>query len=288
MKIKQVWDFVADEFIYGGHLLSLGAVGIVLTSAVLLRLSLMLDFLVISYLIFYFIYAYNRFRELRDDFLTNSYRVRHIEKYIEYLPIVLCLSLFVILLILSKSGNIPSLFLALLMIFSGILYTEYFKKVTKKVVGFKSVYVSFVWALLPVLLVSYDNLPLDFPLILVFLFIFLRFIVNTVFFDIKDIESDSFNGLKTLPIFLGEKNILSFLKIINLLSFFPLMYGCYKGFFPLIAVSLTVFFFYSVCYFEIFKKKQANIQKLSFIMVDGEYILWPIVILVFSRLIDYI
>ena len=55
-----------------------------------------------------------------------------------------------------------------------------------------------------------------------FLFIFLRGIINVTFFDIKDIESDGARGLKTLPVMLGRERTLKFLHWLNIFAFIPL------------------------------------------------------------------
>lgn len=285
MSVKQVLEFVKNEFVYGGHLLSLGAASIVFTSAMMLGINITWDFLVISYLVIYIAYSYNRLVELKDDSVTNSSRTEHIKKYIKILPFAICGSILIILLLLMSSGKFYNVSFCLFLILGSLLYTEYFKDFTKKIVGFKSLYVSFFWALLAPLLASYYNFPLWLPVFLVFSFIFLRLLVNTIFFDIKDIESDGASGLKTVAIYLGKTKTLTLVHLINLLSFIPIVYGVYANLLPLSALALLIFYFYTVFYVMLSEKKSVDILKVSYIMVDGEYVFWAVAVVLFNVLI---
>lgn len=59
MAIEKILKFIWNEFIYGGHLPSLGAAAIVLFSGILLNIKITWDCLLITYFIFYLIYLYN-------------------------------------------------------------------------------------------------------------------------------------------------------------------------------------------------------------------------------------
>ena len=274
MKIEWVLKFARDEFIYGGHLLALGAASVVFTSAILLNVPITWDFLLVVYLIFYIIYFYNRFRETENDFLTNPERTQYFEKYIKYVPFVVSCSILVIVGILFHFGSFLNLVFGLLVLLSGLFYSLFLKKITGKIVGFKSFYVSFVWALLVIFLISYYSFPLDMAVVFIFIFIFLRLLVNTIFFDIKDIESDKKNVLKTIPILLGKRKVLNYLHIINIISFVPIIVGIHKDFLPVFCLPFIFLSFYSFYYLRKAENKKINIRSLSYIMVDGEYLFW--------------
>ncbi|MDP3013849.1 MAG: UbiA family prenyltransferase [Candidatus Subteraquimicrobiales bacterium] len=273
--------FALNEFVYGGHLLALGASGIAFTSAILLNVKATWDILLVSYLIVYAIYSYNRFKEFKKDFLTNLFRSQHIEKYIKYVPVAIAIYLLITVLILLFFGNFKSIFLVFLMILLGFLYTDYYKKFTKKIIGLKSFYVAFVWSLISFFVVfHYNSTSNYFIIILIFSFIFLRWLLNTIFFDIKDIESDEKEKLKTIPVVFGKGKTLFYLHVLNLISLVPIIIGVYKHSIPLFSLSLVVFYFYSLYYLFAVKNNSADIQKLSYIMVDGEYVFWPIALLI--------
>ena len=77
MKLKKILNSIWNEFVYGGHLLSLGAVSIVYTASILLDIRITWDFLLVVYLGTESVYLYNRFKEYKVDFLTNPERTEH-------------------------------------------------------------------------------------------------------------------------------------------------------------------------------------------------------------------
>ena len=118
-------------------------------------------------------------------------------------------------------------------------------------------------------------------MLLMFFFIFLRGIINVTFFDIKDMESDGAQGLKTLPVILGKRSTLKFLHGLNLFSFLPLLAGVYIGIIPPFALSLFAFYFYDDYYLD--KAEVVNnkgLRMISYTLADAEFILWPLVLLV--------
>jgi len=287
MNFSKVLELAKNEFVYGGHLLSSGVVGIVITTALMLSIKVSWDFLVIVYLTFYVIYAYDRLRGVKIDMVTNHKRTEHVIKSARYLPTIIFCSVLMILFLLASFGNVYSLVLGVFILFNGFFYTEYLKKITRKIIGFKSFYVSFIWALLPIYLAVYYNFVLSESFVLVFLFVFLRCVANAIFFDIKDFESDRTKGLKTVVIVLGKKRALFLLHFINLISFIPLISGVSQGLFPSFSLVLIIFYFYSFSYLFLADKTNINIQKLSYVMVDGEFFFWPVSVLFYKWLIFF-
>jgi 4-hydroxybenzoate polyprenyltransferase len=109
--------------------------------------------------------------------------------------------------------------------------------------------------------------------------------INVTFFDIKDIEGDREQGLKTLPVMLGKERTLKYLHMLNALAFIPLFIGVYMKVIPVYALSLTVFFFYDLYYLkkaEIVSNK--NLRMISYTMADAEFILWPVLLVIASAL----
>ena len=158
------------------------------------------------------------------------------------------------------------------------MFTEFFKGLTRKIVGFKTFYASLFWAFLIILSAIYYNINYIPLIILLFLFVYLRFVLSIAFFDIKDIESDKRDFLKTFPVLLGRNKTLSFLHILNFISILPLVLGVYFKILPTFSLSLCLFYFYSFYYLRQAVSKSKNIRKLSYIMVDGEYIFWPLIL----------
>ena len=282
--LKAIWK----EFIYGGHLLSLGAVSIVFTSAVLLNIKITWDFLLIVYLGIQSIYLYNRYKEYKKDFLTNPERTKHIGKYVKYIPLIIFLFFVIIFSILIYHKNFLALFLGLFLLIMGLLYTKIFKNLTQKILGFKSFFVSLMWALLVIFLAIYYSLPFNLALLLIFIFIFLRWIVNTSFFDIKDIESDKREGLLTLANVWGEKKLINILSLLAILAIVPIIIGVYLKLFPIFSLMLVFTIPYTFYYLKKSQDKKTNTAFLYNVIVDGEFILWSIFVLIGKVIFYYL
>jgi len=145
-----------------------------------------------------------------------------------------------------------------------ILYSVGLKNFTQKIPAFKNIYTTLTWSLAGTFsIVFYHSLQLNLIYILIFLFVFLKFLPNTIFFDLKDIKSDRKEGLKTVPVILGKKGTLKLLHILNILAFIPLFVGIYLGIIPLFAAIMVLFYFYSVYYLN--KASKLEDEKLRMV-----------------------
>lgn len=266
--------------IYGGHLPSLGFAGAVLSIAIIVNVNKDWSLLIIAYLISQVIYNYNHLSEVSEDVRTNPERAKHLQKNKKYSTLLFTIYIFFLILLLITVSNFKFLILVVFLLAVGILYTKFFKSFTKKIIGFKNLYVALTWALggifLPLL---YYSLSFSLTLFLLFLFIFLRCIVNTVFFDLKDIESDRQSKLLTLPVTLGVHKTLKYLYLVNILSFLPLFIGLLLKIMPFFTFGLIIFYFYSLYYLrKAGDINLKNLRSLSYVIVDGEYIWWPAIL----------
>ena len=282
--VKKTLKIIWEEFIYGGHLISLGGVGIILTSALLLNIEITLDPIIIVYLFTYSSILHNRYKEQETDFLTNPERTENLKKYFRRIILIIFSSIVVSVGILLYFNKIKALIFIILLILSAFLYTKYFKKTTKKLIAFKNIYFSLVASSLSIFLVLYYSyLLFNISLFFIFIFIFLRMFINTVFLDIKDIKSDKKENLLTLPIVLGREKSLMFLKAMTVLSVLPIIIAVYFGLFPLFSLVLILIIPYSFYYFQKSVKKE-NFHLVNYIFADLEFVLWPILIL-FAKII---
>jgi len=279
MIIKKVSKFIWNEFIYGGHLLSLGASAIMYLTTVLLGQKINIALLAIGYLLSQIVYSYDHLKTAEKDYLTNPDRVGHILKFKNFLLgcFATYLAILIGMLIYLKSWH--TTLVVIFIITFGILYSIVMKKFTKKIIIFKNIYTAFLWAFVIILVNAYYQLPLNnSTLLLLFLFVFLKSLFSTIFFDIKDIKSDKEEKLKTLPIILGKERTLKSLHLLNLISFFPLIFGIQQNLFPSFILWLLIFYLYRIYYLEQSNKENTNIHFLSFVLADGEYFFWAIII----------
>jgi len=278
LSIEKILTFIWREFIYGGHLQSLGAVSIVFISAFLCGLKVTWDCLFATYLLFYPLYLYNRFKEIHRDYLTNPQRTLHFKKYLKWMPKILWIAIFSLIVILLYFSNIYAFVFGLLLLIFGLLYTVVFKDLTRKFFLFKNFYVSlFFAALIPFFFLYYSYNFFDFKFTLLFfgLFVFIKSFLMQVFFDVKDIESDKRENLLTLPVILGRENAFKFLYLFNLLVVIPFII---IGVIFKIAPYIFLVFLFSIP-FNFLCYRLAREQKYSgYILESGEFILWLLLI----------
>lgn len=264
---------VIHEIIYGGHILSIGATCTVVTVIFLTKLPVQWPIIFIPYLSSQIIYTYNHWRESAQDSLSNPDRA----KFNNRQRSVISLSLYLLaILIILLFTNWSIRWLVLLITLAGILYTDYVKKLTtQKFPAFKNIYTSFFWAVAIYLIPIYYSKPISALYTYLFLFVLFRFLISTAFFDIKDLQEDAKQGLKTLPVLVGRQNTLIILHIANFLSVLPLVIGYFFKVIPdyglLLCISVAYDFYYLLLTPNISPQK---LRTLSYTVVDGETILW--------------
>jgi len=280
MVIEKIVNSIWNEFVYGGHLLSFGAVSIVYTASILLDIRITWDFLLVVYLGTESVYLYNRFKEYKVDFLTNPERTEHIKKYVKYIPFIIFLMTFSAIVIVVYFNKISALTFGLLLLIIGLLYSLFFKKITEKIIAFKSFFISLMWSLLVLFLAIYYSAPINLALFLFSVFVFLRFFVSVSFFDIKDIKTDKQEGLKTLAVVLKQSKLWQILSITAILAVFPLIIGVYLRVLPISSLMLFLTIPYTFFYFKQLENKNISPYFLYNVIVDGEFIFWLFFVLI--------
>ena len=282
MKIKEILNLIWEEFIYGGHLQSLGAASIVFVSGILLEINITWDILFVAYLIFYSLYLYNRFKEIKIDYLTNPQRTEYLKTYINQTPLILLLVILVLIGSLIYFSNVWALIFSLLLVFFGLLYTTTFKNFTKKIPLFKNFYVAAFFASLVFFPVIYYSYPLTKTLILGLLifatFVYLKTLMMQILLDLKDVESDKKQELLTFPVIFGKEKTFITLKIISILTttLIPIIFSLYFNIFP-----KSVLLLFLTIPFDFYCFKIAHQQKyFGYILMSGKFVLWPILILI--------
>jgi 4-hydroxybenzoate polyprenyltransferase len=279
-KIKKFLKIIFDEIVYGGHLFSLGAVSIAITTSILLSIKVTWEYLIIIYLGTHSVYLYNRYKELKEDKKTNPERTLHTEKkakIIPYIILVFIMAFFSILIFFDKKAVLSFMIILLVL---GFMYSLIFKNLTKKLPGFKNFFVSLMWALQSAMLIIYYNHPPNLAFILVALFIILRIFSHEIISDIRDYEGDKERKLLVLPGIFNKQKLINILILISILSFIPLVIGLHLKLFPIYSIILLLLLPYSLYYLAKLNKEKITKLFLYDIIIDGEYILWfPLILL---------
>jgi 4-hydroxybenzoate polyprenyltransferase len=275
----KILKFIINEFLYNGHLQTLGALSIAIFSAILFKIKITWDLLLILYVNFYIIYLYNRHQEINIDYQTNKIRTEHLKLFNKYIPLLITALVTILIFLLIYFSNITSIFFIFSITILGFLYTNYFKKITKKIIAFKNIYVASVFSLLVIFPFIYYSLPFKnflLNIIALMIFIFLRAILMQIFLDLKDIESDKQEGLLTLGVIAGREKTFKILQIGNLTTatFIPIIFWYLNIFSP--SFLMLLFLAPINSYFLNLIKRG---KLLGFILESGEFITLPILIL---------
>ena len=277
VKLDNAKKFICNEFIHGGHLAALAAPALAISTMLLLSLPIHWEFLLITYLGTLCIYDYDYIRGLNIDYSDNLKRSRHIQKYQDMRIIILIFYGIAFFSLLIYFGNLLSIIFGIGLILAGLLYTDIFKKFTKKFVGFKNLYTSISFSFLIIFTPVFYAYQINMMFSVFFIYILLQFIVDTSYCDLKDMESDKKQDLKTLPIYFGRQKFLNFLHIINIVAFIFLLVAAIIGIIPIFSLILLPFCLYRIFYINKAKNPEINIQTLSS-LVDAEYLFWPFVL----------
>ena len=273
--LKKIWE----EFVYGGHLVASGSVIIVICYGVIRRLPFNLLLIIGVYLITYLIHLFDRYNDIKKE--SSAERISHFKSYEGKIKAIIVISLLGLIAIFMNRG-LTMIIIAILLLSLGFAYGVFFKKITKFIIGFKSYYTSLAFASVIIFATYYYNAKFDLTMLLIYLFFVLRWFCNTTFCDIKDIDQDRLEGLKTFAATFNKKLLYKFFYSINILSIVPLVYGVYLGVLPGYSLFLSLSLLYCFYYLFLSKKENANFQKLSNVWADGESAVW-LLLIVFGR-----
>lgn len=280
VNINAYWNAFKNELIYGGHMAAMVAPAFILSVSLMMSMVPDLHLLAIAYLIPLISYSFDYYKEMNKDILTNPERAEYMSRNIKIYPYVIGSYILLLVALLALTMNINMIVFTAALIISGVVYGKFLKGFTRKIVAFKNIYTALMWALLGSIMIPiYYSVNIDTFFMLMLAFVFLKVILNVMFFDLKDLEGDREEGLKTLPVVLGKSGALKFLNGLNLLAFVPLAIGIWMNIVPMYTIMLGALFFYDRYYL----KKAAvvdskELRSLSYVMADAEFLLWPVLL----------
>ena len=275
---KNIADLVT-EFAFGGYLEALAAPMMVISIWTLMGKPMDWQILLMAYLITLIVYGYDYYREHHADSISNPERSRVMEKRAGAYPVALAFEAALLLALLVAYGNVAILMFGTIVVAGGIAYTVALKGVTRVIPGFKNVYTSLIWATAAVSIPALQySTGLTMLGALAFAFIFLKCLMNTIFFDIKDIESDRYNGLKTIPVLLGKNKSISLLMGANVLTVVPIIIAVWLRIMPVFALAWLALPAYVAYYLSLGGRSGVDIRYISYSFADTEFILWPLLL----------
>ncbi|MGZ7069008.1 MAG: UbiA family prenyltransferase [Methanobacterium sp.] len=269
---------------------ALGSPCLIISTCLILNINIDIPLLLIAYLLPLIVYSYDYYKDIDKDIKSDSVRAHYLKKKAKNYPYLFSFYIISLILLLLLYSNLSLISFIVAIIMGGFLYNFLLKDLTKKIPAFKNLFTAIIWAsggaFFPLF---YYSLDINLSFIIIFFLIFLRVIINIIFFDLKDMDNDKVDGLKTLPVILGKKYTINILNIINVIAFVPLVLGVYFNVINFLAIFLLIFIFYG--YFYINKGNSASnseLESVSHTLADSEFILWPLLLLAINFLILHV
>lgn len=268
--IKRFFDLLVISTVFT----SIVGASIITFSFLIFSDNILFDMVICTALITYSIYSINRLTDIEEDSSNIPERISYINKKKGFLMALAIIS-YITAIFIGGMKNLFTIPIFLIPLFIGIFYSIKLADFRiKDIFGIKNFAVSFSWAL------SSSLLPFIFfnkfeVMIMFFLFMFIKCFVNTVVFDIRDIEGDKKAGAKTIPIVIGvEKTFKTLIFIHSLLWIWLIACILNELFLKYIPIFLFSIFY---GYFYIIKFCKHKSKRIYFdYLVDGEFILLAI------------
>jgi|Deesub1362B_J571_1020462.scaffolds.fasta_scaffold00007_56 4-hydroxybenzoate polyprenyltransferase len=233
------------------------------------------NLLLTTFFLVFSVYGINKLTDLKEDEINNPERVKYIKKVVRIFKYSILLS-FILAIILSALTSFWAILVVMFPIFSGVLYSirvspRYPR--LKDITGVKNLIIALTWAngttFLPYLTLTHvDGLKVA----LIYYFFFMKSIINTMLFDLRDIEGDRANGIKTVPVKLGFEKSKALLLALNT-TFIPWFFiGYHFGYFTEYSLVLIFSILNGYWYILHFSKKGKKIGKEIDLIVDGEWL----------------
>ena len=261
-------------------MLAVGTASIAAASTVLLGVTATPLLLVMAYLFSYGAYMMNRTTEMDQDAVSHPDRTALMGGRRKYLPAITG-GCFLLGYGFALTVNYV-FFAALLVPLAFALAYSVGSKRLVRVMGvaklkdkllIKNLFVSLGWALVPVM-VGFYYLKFEQAVLLMGVLIFLRLMVNTLIFDVRDIEGDKAAGIRTVPVVYGADATYRVMASIDALALAFLAAAVGLGLLPAPAAVLGALPAYSLAYAFLAKRQKARLSFICDVLVDGEYLIW--------------
>lgn len=270
-----------NEFLYrlGAHGVCIAAAGAgvgALVSAALVG-SISLTFVAISFLIVFASYRIDYLAEPETRAAAGFDRQRALNSAITAIAF---LAAFAYLLKASRVAAMASLpFPAATYFYTRPLFPRLARPV-KEWPLFKAVYTSACWGGLVGFGMVYFGVAHVAIGAWLFLFTFLRMIVNSVACDFKDAERDRHRGVLTVPVVFGKDRTLKLLHAVNVAAALLIVLVILLGVAPPAYLWLVLSALWPYAYLRFIRHGGADLRWLSATVVDVEFLLWiPLLLL---------
>jgi len=237
-----------------------------------------LEILAASFFVTMSIYTLNKKTDKEEDAINMPER----KKFAESKAIV-PLSLFSYAAAITLGGVERRIFILVLLVplFAGFVYSIKIGGIRlKDIFLMKNTIIAISCASVAIMPFFYS---LDYiKLLFIYSFFFMKLFLNTVVFDMRDVEGDRVNNIRTIPVRLGIERTKRILHIINISIFLLIIAGALHGIF---AKYLPVLLF-SIMYAHLYIHFSDRMPKGAYdFVVDGEWIYLATMVFAFNNFI---
>jgi len=263
--LSSILDFLTSTSIF----LALNASIVAAFSSLLYSIEVKPRILLIAFLATFSVYNMNRATDGSEDSINRPHTAsRNILFFLvpSLIASVLCL-------LLSASVGAQALTVISASFAASILYSFKLSPSIprlKEILGLKSVLVAFSWGLTGAFLPASGQAVDASKIVLVFTYIFIQILVNTILCDVRDMEGDVASGVNTLPISLGPGATRRLLLSVNTLLIPWLLYCISQGRFMRHMPALFFGVGYGYLIIWLFSKMGRD-RLLVELAVDGEW-----------------
>ena len=187
--------------VHSNVFISVAATSVAVTTVVLAGLSLEFLPLFVVFAVTLFVYSFNRLTDLAEDQQNVPGRADFVQRYgglLLVLGTILYLGATVVVFLEGVPGA-PAMLLPLAV---AVLYSVVG---VKRILLLKNLLVGLAWGLIPLGVGVYYGVLLSTDILFMFAFITAMLTIAASVFDIKDIEGDRAEGIRTVPLALGPR-----------------------------------------------------------------------------------
>jgi 4-hydroxybenzoate polyprenyltransferase len=214
---------MVEYLVYSSVYLAFAAGAMVFISSILHQVTFSLIVSALGMLITYSIYNLNRKTDESEDAVNHAHRYAFTKKY-EKILYLSGIGAYLLALVLSGFYGILVILVSSIPLLTGLIYSTpilpqgFRYRRLKEIPVLKSLLVAIAWALPPALLPVYiSGASPDLVTLAVILFFFSLVFINTVLFDIRDLEGDRAAGVRTIPVLLGIPRTKTLLTLVNVI-----------------------------------------------------------------------
>ena len=242
-------------------------------SFIVLEVTLKPTLLFATFFVIYSVYSLNKVTDREEDAINMPARYTFVHGNERFL-LILAIAAYIAALLLGLVESPFAAGILLVPFLSGIVYSTNSLSIIgiprlKDIFLVKSLIVAFSLAVcaafLPALYMHSSA-----KLCFIFPFFFSKVFINTVLFDVRDVEGDTVNYVKTIPVVIGIKRTRQILLLIQslLVVLFVLFSDLFREYYVLLIASMVYGYLY-ILYFCNTKHHRAMSWD---ILLDGEWI----------------